>query len=83
MLVHSREKTTHNLAESELYTVRKKVKSDMQIVIENAHPSIISEEDFNAVQQLMKKIGRKKSNGKESLFAHIAKCADCFCSSMM
>jgi site-specific DNA recombinase len=27
--------------------------------------------------QLMKKKGRHKSNGKESLFAHIAKCADC------
>ncbi|WP_328043847.1 zinc ribbon domain-containing protein [Neobacillus mesonae] len=25
----------------------------------------------------MKKKGKNKSNGKESLFAHIARCADC------
>lgn len=76
-LVHCREETTHTLAKSELYKLRRKVEPDKQIVIENAHPAIISEDDFQAVQQLMKKKGKSKSNGRESLFAHIAKCADC------
>ncbi|MFD2368523.1 recombinase family protein [Brevibacillus sp. GCM10020057] len=76
-LVFHREETTGTLADSELYKIRRKVESEKQIVIENAHPAIISEDDFHAVQELMKKKGERKSNGKESLFAHIAKCADC------
>jgi site-specific DNA recombinase len=76
-LVHHREESTGALAESELYKIRRKVAPDKQIIIDNAHPAIISEDDFNAVQDLMKKKGKRKSNGKESLFAHIAKCADC------
>ncbi|UFJ62706.1 recombinase family protein [Brevibacillus sedimenti] len=76
-LVFHREETTGILAESELYKIRRKVEPDKQIVIENAHPAIITEDDFQAVQELMKKKGERKSNGKESLFAHIAKCADC------
>ncbi|BDG33496.1 recombinase family protein [Parageobacillus thermoglucosidasius] len=76
-LVHHREESTSTLAESELYKIRRKVDPDKQIIIENAHPAIISEEEFNAVQELMKKKGQRKSNRKESLFAHIAKCADC------
>ncbi|OIK08921.1 recombinase family protein [Bacillus sp. MUM 13] len=76
-LVHHREETTKFLSDSELFKVRKKVDHEKQIVVENAHPPIISEEDFKAVQELMKNKGKRKSNGKESLFAHIAKCPDC------
>lgn len=76
-LVFRREETTGVLAKSELYKVRRNVEPDKQIVIENAHPALVSEADFNAVQELMKKKGKNRSNGKESLFAHVAKCADC------
>jgi site-specific DNA recombinase len=76
-LVFHREETTGTLAKSELYMIRRTVEPDKQIVIENAHPAIITEDDFQAVQELMKKKGERKSNGKESLFAHITKCADC------
>jgi site-specific DNA recombinase len=76
-LVHHREETTKFLSDSELFKVRKMVDIEKQIIVENAHPSIISDEDYKAVQELMKKKGKHKSNGKESLFAHIAKCPDC------
>jgi len=76
-LVHCKEETLNALAKSELYRVRKKVDHQHQVIIENAHPALISEEDFQAVQNLMRKKGKCKNNGRESLFAHIAKCADC------
>lgn len=76
-LVFCREETTDSLADSELYKLRRKVEHDKQIIIENAHPALVSETDFNAVQELMKKKGKNRSNGKESIFAHVAKCADC------
>lgn len=76
-LVYCREETTNILSKSETYKIRKKVDPKNQIIIENAHPAIIREEDFQAVQILMKKKGKDKSNGKESLFAHITRCADC------
>jgi len=41
------------------------------------HPALISDDDFNAVQELMKKKGKHKSNGRESLFSYIVKCPDC------
>lgn len=68
-LVFKREETTATLAESELYKIRRKVDTEKQIVTENAHPALISEEDFTAVQELMRKKGKSKSNGNESLFA--------------
>lgn len=76
-LVFRREETTGTLAESELYKIRRRVEPDKQIVIENAHPALISDDDFLAVQELMKKKGKHKSNGKESLFSYIVKCPDC------
>lgn len=65
------------IAKSELYKKRRRVEPENQVIIENAHSPLISEEDFQAVQELMKSKGKYKSNGKESLFAHIAQCADC------
>jgi site-specific DNA recombinase len=76
-LVHCKEETLNTLAKSELYKKRKQLEPEKQVIIENAHPALISEEDFQAVQELMRKKGKHKSNGKESLFAHIAQCADC------
>ncbi|KGA95807.1 recombinase [Alkalihalobacillus alcalophilus ATCC 27647 = CGMCC 1.3604] len=76
-LVHCKEETLNTLAKSELYKKRKLVEPEKQVIIENAHPALIAEEDFQAVQELMRKKGKHKSNGKESLFAHIAQCADC------
>lgn len=76
-LVFRREETTGTLAESELYKIRRKVEPDKQITIENAHPALIAEDDFKAVQELMKRKGKHRSNGKESLFSYIVKCPDC------
>ncbi|AHL73534.1 hypothetical protein BW16_04020 [Bacillus pumilus] len=76
-LVHCKEETLNTLAKSELYKKRKQLKPEKQVIIENAHPALISKEDFQAVQELMRRKGKQKSNGKESLFAHIAQCADC------
>lgn len=75
--VFHREETTRVLAASETYKVRRKVKDDAQVVIENSHPALVSENDFFAVQELIKKKGKHKSNGKESLFSHLVKCPDC------
>lgn len=75
--VFHREETTRVLAASETYKLRRKVKDDAQIVIDNSHPALVSENDFIAVQELMKKKGKHKSNGKESLFSHLVKCPDC------
>jgi len=75
--VFHKEETTRILAASETYKVRRKVKDEEQVVIENSHPALITEDDFNAVQELMKKRGKHKSNGKESLFSYIVKCPDC------
>ncbi len=77
MLQDYREETTGTLAKAELYKERRKIESDKHIVIENAHPPIISEDDYKTVQELMQRKGKHKSNGKESLFSYIVKCPDC------
>ncbi|OBY76745.1 recombinase [Paenibacillus sp. KS1] len=56
---------------------RKQVQRTEQIVHENVHPAIITMDEHIAVLEKMKKKGRNNSNGNESLFAHIAVCADC------
>lgn len=56
---------------------RAKIPEDKQIIFENAHPALISKEDFQAVQNLMKSKGTSHSNGQESLFAHLMLCPDC------
>lgn len=71
-LVHHREETIDFISKK-----RKRVEPSQQIVFENAHPAIISMDEYNAVQEKMKQKGKNKSNGRESLFAHIAVCADC------
>jgi site-specific DNA recombinase len=48
-----------------------------QISVMNTHPALISEDEFRQVQEKLKHKGLKRSNGQESIFAHIAVCADC------
>ncbi|KAB2425616.1 recombinase family protein [Bacillus cereus] len=81
-LVQHREETTKFYAESKdgkkkNYKERVQVDPEKQIIIQNNHPAIITQEEFDTVQEKRKKKGSNKSNGQESLFAHIAKCADC------
>lgn len=76
-LVYRREETTGTLAESELYKIRRKVEADKQIITVNTHPALVSDEDFEAIQVLMRKKGTHKSNGKESLFSYIVVCPAC------
>ncbi|MGE6896494.1 recombinase family protein [Priestia flexa] len=71
-LVQHREETVNFISKK-----RKQVAPDKQIITENAHPSIITMDEYNAVQEKMKNKGINRSNGQESLFAHIAVCADC------
>ncbi|XJZ27721.1 recombinase family protein [Bacillota bacterium Lsc_1132] len=78
-LVQCRSETTKFLGQSETYKLRRDVDSKKQIVVENAHPALITKADFEAVQALMKSKGKARSNGRESLFANIAVCADCGC----
>lgn len=76
-LVQHRTETTNRLGNSETYKTRKEVDTQYQIVVKNTHPAIVSQDEFDSVQALMKAKGKAKSNGKESLFANIAVCADC------
>ncbi|MEC1524364.1 recombinase family protein [Neobacillus niacini] len=78
-LVQHRSESTKYLGKSETYKLRRSVDADRQIIVENTHPAIISQEDFETVQALMKSKRRAKSNGRESLFANIAVCTDCGC----
>ncbi|WP_047155036.1 recombinase family protein [Aneurinibacillus tyrosinisolvens] len=81
-LIQHKEETTKFHAKDKAgrkknYKIRKAVAPNKQIIIENAHPAIITMDEHLAVLEKMKKKGRNKSNGQESLFAHIAICADC------
>ncbi len=75
--VFHQEETTSLLAASETYKIRRKINKEEQVVIENSHPALITEDDFIAAQEQMKKRGKHKSNGNESLFSYILKCPDC------
>ncbi|WP_276917324.1 recombinase family protein [Aneurinibacillus aneurinilyticus] len=59
--------------------VRIEIPKDKHVVCKNAHPPIISREDFEAVQQYME--GRKKQQAKpkakKHLFTNYLYCADC------
>lgn len=61
------------------YKKRLKNKQDEWIVIPDAHPAIISREEFQEVQEKISKKGEKifRGRGKKALFARLAFCADC------
>lgn len=46
-------------------------------VFKNTHPAIISEEDFNLVQELRKNKRRPNKTGIISMFSGVVYCADC------
>lgn len=71
-LVQHREETMDFISKK-----RKTVAPDEQIVVKDAHPAIITHEEHIAVLEKMRAKGRHKSNGQESTFAHVARCADC------
>jgi site-specific DNA recombinase len=56
---------------------RRQVEPEQQIILENTHPAIITMEEHLSVLKRISTKGANKSNGQESLFAHIAVCADC------
>ncbi|WP_281365846.1 recombinase family protein [Paenibacillus alginolyticus] len=53
------------------------VPTDQQIVIPNAHQSLISREQFELVQEIMTGRKKKRPKAKKHLFTNIAFCADC------
>ncbi|WP_230986925.1 recombinase family protein [Cohnella fermenti] len=61
------------------YKLRQQVDESKWFVVENAHPPIISHEEFTAVQDRMAVKARTgfSGRGKKSLFAHLAYCAHC------
>lgn len=66
-------------------TTRKSFKNKKKIerspsewkVFKNTHPAIISEEDFNLVQELRKNKRRPNRTGIISMFSGVVYCADC------
>ncbi|MBP1966422.1 recombinase family protein [Paenibacillus aceris] len=56
---------------------RKKIPLEDRTAVYDTHPALISMEEFEEVQNKLTKKGKQRSNGRESLFAHIAVCADC------
>lgn len=56
---------------------RKTVSREQQTIVLNTHPALVTQEEFEEVQVKLVLKGKQRSNGQESLFAHIAVCADC------
>ena len=66
---------------TEVRSVIDKTRDDISpekwIVIKNAHEPIISREDFEAVQNIMKSRYKKRPKAKIHLFTNVIYCADC------
>ncbi|MFC0212885.1 recombinase family protein [Paenibacillus chartarius] len=71
-LVQHREETMDFISKK-----RKTVAPDKQIIVNDAHPAIITHEEHIAALEKMRAKGKHKSNGQESTFAHVARCSDC------
>lgn len=71
-LVQHREETMDFISKK-----RKNVAPDKQIIVKDAHPAIISHEEHITALEKMRAKGKRKSNGQESTFAHVARCSDC------
>jgi site-specific DNA recombinase len=56
---------------------RKQLSENQQTIVTATHEALVTEEEFEEVQAKLKRKGKKRSNGQESLFAHLAVCADC------
>ena len=70
---------TQNRAKTINYKVGKKINLSEQdwIVIEDTHEPIISVEDFNTVQHIMKTKNYVKKDKKPHLLSGLVKCSDC------
>ena len=58
-------------------TKRNIVPNEELIIVENTHEAIISNDDFNAVQQLIASRKRKRPSPSPHLFSNILICKDC------
>lgn len=72
-----------NLAQNKARKINYKIKKKNRvprnewIVVENTHEPIITEQDFNMVQQLLQKRSYKHKGGKPHLLSGLLECADC------
>ncbi|MDO5396656.1 MAG: recombinase family protein [bacterium] len=72
-----------NLAQNKSRKINYKIKGkvrlpkDKWIVVENTHEPIITKEDFNMVQELMKKRTYNPAKGKPHLLSGMIFCSDC------
>lgn len=58
-------------------TKRKKKDTDEQVILKNNHPPLISREQFQVVQDLIKRRSHNKVSGLPNLFTYLMFCADC------
>lgn len=70
---------TQNRSKKINYKIDKKqtIPKEEWIIVENTHEAIVSEKDFEEVQERMRKRSYKTSAGKEHLLTGLAYCADC------
>ncbi|RNB67312.1 recombinase family protein [Brevibacillus panacihumi] len=66
---------------SEVISIRNKSRrclpQEQQTIVANTHPALITKDEFEEVQAKLAHKGKRRSNGQESLFAHLAVCGDC------
>lgn len=70
---------TQNRSKKINYKIDKKqsIPKEEWITVQNTHEAIVSEKDFQEVQQRMRKRSYKPNAGKEHLLTGLAYCADC------
>lgn len=71
--------TVHNKQSTISYKNKKRVRKPPSewLRIENTHEPIISEDDFNQVQNMIESRRRETKDGQRQIFAGLVKCADC------
>jgi site-specific DNA recombinase len=66
---------------SEVISIRNKsikwLPTEQQTNVPNTHPALITKDEHEEVQAKLARKGQRRSNGQESLFAHLAVCGDC------
>ncbi|OZI10852.1 hypothetical protein CEW92_14870 [Bacillaceae bacterium SAS-127] len=82
VLVQGRETTDDNnkkFLQEHGYKSRVQLENKFHIVVPNTHDALVSQHDFDMVQEKLKKKAASKfsGRGKKSLFARLAFCADC------
>ena len=71
--------TIHNKQTNVSFKSKKKYRKPESewLRIENTHEGIISKEDFQQVQEMIRSRRRQQSDGTTQIFAGLVKCADC------